>query len=438
MKPISCLATLPVLLAHLPALACTPPSPIDEAGFVRAHVTALPKNARGVMFMPTSRNVRPTDFLLTSGTNQRPIPLTVRRFKDAWWVRIEPAGGFTPGTRYRFRYLPAHGSWRYPDKVDVTIGSDIVDLSGKYEIELAPRAEPRMITTVTSNGSCTAPVTAIVREFSYELPPSAAHYRDALEYAARLRGPLAHNAGFIDAAQPLWSPGPLLYARHAAPRLGTDAGYTNANDAVVAPCGHRAWPRTVLRGAVSFPEVDVALHRTAAVNVDLNGAAATQCTPLTSLIGTMERFTPARALRYVCHPYLGMSYHMGETSLAQRPIEEWELQLSFLFDHSPTCNLVALATLWRDRNVPVDGQTAGRLGDALRQGMASADPAQRRQVIDALHYLAVQLHDGGRTRLTHDLIAPLRSALARELATPHPYRSDQLGYLLKTGDTTAP
>jgi hypothetical protein len=76
---------LPMLVFSLPVWACSPPPQWEESGFVRHEAVRLPKNARGLMFLPPSGKLRTRDFQVSSAEEKRAPRLKIRSFKGQDW-----------------------------------------------------------------------------------------------------------------------------------------------------------------------------------------------------------------------------------------------------------------------------------------------------------------------------------------------------------------
>lgn len=399
--------------ALLPALACTTMREVDQSGFPRHQVTRLPENAVGVMFYSTKGTPKARDFRVESAQDKRPLKVRIRAGHG--WVRVELVGGFQAGASYQFRYLRAHDKWRYPDAVTVAIEHGAVGTAGIYAVDLAPQPIYRVVTVPSSAGACVESVPAVVREFTYSIPSQLASYGDALEYWAdrftvlpiRPRKPQLLEVGRI--LEPELDDhdyrDPLPYAI---------AQYTNRHNAVRAACGTRH-TRLSLAGAVSFPEVDDRVYRTAAVEFDIEGNVDDGCDELQALLQGMRLGTPEVVLRQYCGMELGFEFTMEGKALAELDPSQWERALSFFFGMSPTCDMLALAQLWRGQRALPDAATVARFGAALRQGFKHNDPALRDQALHALAYLMAQMPDETRAEIAPGLLAPLLPVFIDEL-----------------------
>jgi len=429
-----CKGVLAILMsaAFSQATACTPPMQQEESGFVRAGIGHLPNNARGVMFYPASRAPRPADFRVTSAEDRRPLSVRVHAFKGAGWVRLEPVHGFQSGASYRFRYLPRHGNWKYPDAMTVAIDDTAASSEGDYAIELAAAPAYKVIVVPTSSGSCVEPSPAIVQAFTYRIPPSLQRYADALDYSAsivdlaRTGSPMKPPPFVLS-----WTETPTVYEReNASLGMGFSKQYTTRDNAVVAACGTR-WPRMRLTGYVGFAELDPVEHRTPAVEFDLNQDAEGSCDPLDALLRSVDWRAPEPSLRELCHMSAPGSFSMaGQPLRAVEPME-WAFYLGIFRQMSETCTLVALAHLWHTEQASPPPDMLRELGAAIETGWRDAAPADRDAVVHALAYLTDLLPQETRTATAHQLLAPLRSALERALADPHPARPEELTKLIK-------
>lgn len=432
MPLVRCCAALLAWAASSAALACTPPAQLEAAGFSRHDVGHLPKNARGVIFLPENGVPGPGDFRVDSRQDKRPLTLRVHPLPSRATVRLELSGGFQPGAEYAFRYLPAHGQWRHPDAMRVTIDDVTVTTGGRYAIELAPRPAHRVVLVPSSSGSCVEPAPALVQAFHYAVPPALARYRDALDYDTAIDA--ASTSAVVDA----WPAAPALYETPAfSLGLGFSARYTLRDNAVIAACGKR-WGRVRLRGVVGFPEVDDVLHRAAAVEFDMRSKAKGQCGELEALLQTIGGQAPEPVLREVCGVYIGAASASGEPALRTVGLDQWELNLSLFFHMSPTCNLVALAHLWHTRQLDMSPRTLDRIGTALNSGIHHAKPAERDAAVHALAYLVRQLPVETRRGTARQLLAPAQSALVDAVAAPKTTRLDELAGLIISSGTLAP
>ena len=432
MPLVRCCAALLAWAASSAALACTPPAQLEAAGFSRHDVGHLPKNARGVIFLPENGVPGPGDFRVDSRQDKRPLTLRVHPLPSRGTVRLELSGGFQPGAEYAFRYLPAHGQWRHPDAMRVTIDDAVVATDGRYAIELAPRPAHRVVLVPSSSGSCVEPAPALVQAFHYAVPPALARYRDALDYDTAI------DAASTPAVVDTWPAAPALYETPAfSLGLGFSHRYTLRDNAVIAACGKR-WGRVRLRGFIGFPEVDDVLHRSAAVDFDMRSEGKGQCGELEALLQTIDGQAPEPVLREVCRVYIGMAFASGEQPMRNNGLDQWELNLSLFFHMSPTCNLVALAHLWHTRQLDTSPSTLNRLGKALNSGIHHARPAERDAAVHALAYLVGQLPDDTRQATAQHLLAPAQPALVDALAGRDATRLDEIAHLLTASGKLPP
>lgn len=417
-----------MLAAASPGNACSPPARVDEAGFVRTHVGHLPRNAKGLVFLPPSGMPRAADFSVEVAGDSQALKLRVRRIGNSPWVRVEPVNGFRPGARYQFRYLPAHRPWRHPDTQAVTIDALAVDTAGRYAIEPAPRALHRVVTVPTSMGSCTKPAPVLLHAFSHAVPAGLTAYRDALEYEVH---ELAVEGSRIERMDPLaleWGPQsrPSLLGWMSWP----DRVRHGPRDAVIAPCGNR-WNRVRMRSSVAFPELDDRRHATREVVLDFSRGAGGECGELEALVQTMHAGSPEAVLREACRLSLGWEFSAGEISLAGIPVEHWERSLSFPYiEMGPTCDLVALAYLWRSSAREPAPADVDKIAAALQAGFAISDAARRERIVHALAYLLGQLPDRYRRTMAPRLAQPLLPLLVEEFGAPRPRRPDRLAQLI--------
>lgn len=438
MQVIRYCAAMLAWATSVPVLACSPPPHLAQAGFSRHEVGHLPKNARGVIFTPEDSVPGPGDFRVDSTQDRRPLALRVHPLPSRGMVRLELAQGFQPGAQYAFRYLPAHGRWRYPDVMRVTIDDTAVSTGGSYAIEPAPRPAHRVVLVPSSSGSCVAPAPAVVQAFTYAVPSSLARYRDAVDYEASVTMRLRSATSRPPSADPWWPGTPALYdTRDFSLGMGLAKAYTARKNAVIAACGRR-WPNVRLSGAVSFPEVDDLVHRTPAVEIDLNRNVDGQCGELEALLQTVDRQAPEPVLREVCRSYIDMPFALGERALRKVELDQWQRNLELFNAMSSTCNLVALAHLWHTRQLDTSPHTLARLGTALQSGLQHATPEQRDAAVHALAYLVEQLPNDTRSDTARQLLAPAQPALVDALTAPKATRLDELADLLVRSGTLAP
>lgn len=414
-----------VLAVSFPAWACSPPSRYEDSGFDRHEVGRLPKNARGVMFRLSTGAPRPSDFRAESSEDRRPLALRVHAFRDGDWYRLELVHGFRPGARYRFRYLPAHGKfWRHPDRMSVVIDDAAVSTAGRYAIEAAPHAVYRAITVPSSEGSCVVPSPAVLRTFTYAVPPALARYAGALDYDAHLTAGGQAVADWRSTAD--WRQAPVVYeAGGSSFGLGYSGAFTTRRNAVVAACGRR-WKGIRLHGAVRFPEVDEHVYPTAPVDLDFNGNADGQCAPLEALLQTIGPADPEPVLHDLCRiPFSGEKRPLRSITL-----DEWKRSLEFPYGMSPTCDLVAIGYLWRAGQLGTDRQTLSALGTMVANGLRWSEPRHKDQLLHALPYAIDQLPPSKRAKMAKQLLAPMQPVLVDMLAKPRPARPDDLARLL--------
>jgi hypothetical protein len=406
--------------------ACSPPPLRDEAGFVRHHVTHLPKNALGVMFVPLPGTLKPGNFQVLSREDKRRLDVRVRTFKGRGWARLELVQGFQPGASYTFRYLPRHGNWAYPDQMTVRIDESAVSTAGNYAIVPAPRPRHRMIMALNSMGPCIAPYPAVVQEFTYAVPAPLAPYRELLEFDTRSSPApdLITVADFSTMPPSLYRDGSFSLG------LGMRDSYSAVNNAVVSVCG-KPLPRIRVDSVVRFPEVDARSYPVSAVEFNLNRDIEGRCSPLDALVQTVDWRAPEQDLR-------GMCYRHDETPLHRVTLDEWERRLEYFFYMSPTCDLVTLAYLWRTGKYSTTSATIRRLGTALKDGLASGDAATKEAAIHALVYLVAQLPPASRVRMARELLSPAQSWLVEQLASSNPPRPDDIARLIAAGGSLPP
>lgn len=421
------------------ALACTPPVPTVDAGFYRDDVQRLPSNARGVMFFLPSTTPKASDFRISSPDDKRSIELRLDVVGNDSVFRLEPVGGFAPNARYTFEYLPTHGKWRYPDRVNVEIDDVVVDTTGQYAIELAPQPEVRML-EVPGSPACTHPVVALTQPFSYQIPAALAPYRTALEYKTTVRPEPLRGPGKQWNGEGGWPYKMVSY--HATVvwpnRYMTDDFYTGADDVIAASCGHEAL-RGELGGRVAFPEVDDHAYRIEPVTVDLSRNVMGECRPLDALIRTMQAYGAERALNTFCRNVFG--YDPDQSNAAESGAK-WVRALGLLSGLSTTCTLVKLAQVIDTRQYTPDQTAMGQLGTALADGLKSARTERRRpdarpirhdpaflQTVDALEHLTRTLPPNLQPSAAA-VIVPLLPEFAAHLADPAPYRPDAVADLI--------
>jgi len=392
------------------------------------------------MFAPPSNKPEVSDFRITSPDDKRPLALRVHVPRDGGTIRLEPIGGFASNMHYEFTYLPAHGRWRYPDHMSVTIDDAITDTAGSYTIELAPQPEVRMI-VVPGSPACTQPEVAVTQPFSYRTPAAVAPYRAALVYGTDVRPEPLPEPGNKKSELHGW---PLqlasYYATISGPYgRGLDEHYTGADDVIVASCDQRQL-RGELSGSVSFPELDDQVYRVAPVQADLSGNVLGQCRPLDALTRTMQVYGAQKAFQAVCGRTHIVDDDLKQSDIAART-EAWERALGFLYGLSPTCQLVTLAHATSTRQYLPDQKTMERLGAALEEGLRRAEPMWRAngkpaeeepeylQSIDALDYLMRELPQDLQPNASAMLV-PLLPRLVTHLAEPKVYRPDVVAALI--------
>lgn len=420
--------------------ACSPPASMLDAGFYRQNVGHLPRNARGVVFFPPSKKPKVSDFKITSPDDKRPLALRVHVLRNGDTIRLEPIGGFAPNMHYEFKYLSAHDRWRYPDHMSVAIDDAIVDTAGTYTVELAPQPEVRMI-VVPGSPACVEPVVAVTQPFSYRTPAALAPYRAALVYGTDvrpepLREPNKKKIEFLGWPIQLASYYATIYWPYGQE---ADEHYTGADDVIVASCDRRRL-RGDMSGRVSFPELDDKVYRVAHVRVDLSRNVLGQCRPLDALTRTMQVYGPKKALKTVCGRIHHFDDDQKQTDVAART-DAWEWAFGFLYELSPTCELVTLADALSTRQYLPDRKAMGRLGTALEEGLLGAErmwsangkPAEEEpeylQSIDALGYLMRELPKDLQPNASAMLV-PLLPRLVTHLAEPKVYRPDVVAALI--------
>lgn len=415
------------LVAALPGQACTPRPFAVQAGFVRAHVERLPMNARGVVFLPPSGMPRVADFRLESPGNGRPLDVRVRRIGDGPWVRIEPVAGFEPGSRYLFRYLPAHPTWRHADTQAVSIDAIAADTSGSYAIDPAPQAVNRIV-TVPADASCTKPVPVVVQEFGYRIPSALHPYRNALHYDVP-------QLGDVSAATVRKYPIAIAWVAKDPPAVASWLSYDTPNprmarDAVIAACGNR-WRRVGIRASISFPELEDRRHVTPEATLDLSRGAGGECEALGNLLDTLRAGAPETVMREACRLSLGYDFAKGKLGLANIPVEDLERNLEYpVTEMTPTCELVALAQRWRGAHRKPAPEFVNRIGTSLQRGFAWVDAEKRAQTVHALAYLLDQLPERFRDGTAPRLVRPILPLLVDELTSTHPRRPGELARLI--------
>lgn len=423
-------ALLAMALLAMPfhAMACSPPPMTSDAGFYRSYATRLPKNAQGVMFFSPAGVPRASQFQLSSDSDKRTLSLRVRSIANSQLVRLEPIGGFKPGARYHFRYRSKHGAWSYPDTLSVSIDNASVDTVGHYALDLAPRLVQRIVHVPTSQGTCTKPVPVVVQAFSHRVPAALEAYRDVLDY-------YTVSSNVASGRQSQKEPITVEWNAHSEPVIETQMSFPRigqANDAVIAPCYNR-WKRVRLRSAVAFPELDDQVRSIGEVELDLSRAMPGECGELESLIQSLNAGTPDRVMREACGPSLDGRYRFGQLGLADFTIDDWERSLSFAFDMSPTCNLVALSQLWKTAHGSPAPAFVDRIAAALRQGFAGSDAGLRSQTVHGLAYLLLQLPERQRQDVGPRLVGPSLPILVEELGQPRPNRANEVAALIISG-----
>jgi len=415
------------LAVALPGQACTPPPLSVEAGFARAHVQHLPRNAKGVVFLPLSGIPRASDFRLESVDDGRSVALRIRRIEDTPWVRIEPIGGFEPGVRYLFRYLPAHPRWRHADAQAVTIDDATVDSAGRYALALAPQTVNRVV-TVPAGASCTKPIPVVLQEFAYAIPPALQRYQDALHYDVSFLGATTSTLARKDPMAIAWTSGdnPALLSW-----LSWNTPYPRKpRDAVIAPCANQ-WRRVPMRARISFPELDDRRHLTREVSMDLRRAAAGECGPLEAILQSMQAGSPDTVLRQACRLSLGFGVFGKPGRPADIPVEDFERSLEYpITEMTPTCEMIVLAQLWRGAARKPDQAFVNRVGAALQRGFAWVDGEKREQTVHALVYLLDQLPGRFHHGMARRLVRPMLPLLVDELAAARPRRPGELARLI--------
>ncbi len=379
------------------------------------------------MFLPLSGIPRAEDFRLESVDDGRMVALRIRRIEDTPWVRVEPIGGFTPGVRYLFRYLPAHPRWRHADTQAVTIDDAAVDTAGQYALALAPQTVNRVV-TVPAGASCSKPVPAVLQEFAYAIPPTLQRYRDALHYDVSFLGATSSTLARKDPMEIALSSGdsPALLSW-----LSWNTPYPRKpRDAVIAPCANQ-WRRVPMHARISFPELDDRRHLTPEVTMDLRRAAAGECGPLEAVLQSMRAGSPDTVLRQACRLSLGFGDFGQHGRPADIPIEDFERSLEYpITEMTPTCEMIVLAQRWRGAARKPDPVFVNRVGAALQRGFAWVDGAKREQTVHALVYLLDQLPERFHEGMARRLVKPMLPLLVDQLAAARPRRPGELARLI--------
>ena len=420
------------------SVACSPPEPALDAGFYRDNVSQLPRNARGVMFLPPSTKPKASDFKLTSPDDKRPLALRLHSLGKSGQIRLEPVGGFAPKARYTFQYLPAHERWRYPDRMSVTIDDKVVDTAGAYAIELAPQPEIRMI-VVPGSPACIEPAVALAQPFSYRIPAALLPYRAALKYGTDVAPERSPNSNKAMPGLAGWPFQPTSYYStiFLPHREIIDDYYSGADDVIVAACDQPRL-RGKLTGSVAFPELDDKAYRAAPVTIDLSKKVVGKCRPLDALTRTMQVYGAEKALGAVCDRTYGFDPNPSNSAAST---DRWERALEMLYDLSPTCTLVSLEHAISRRQYAPDRNAMGRMGAALAEGLrvarvswlAEHKPAESEpvflQTVDGLDYLMRGLPAPLRPN-TSAMLSPLLPELTVRLAEQKPYRPDAVAALI--------
>lgn len=414
----------------VPALACSPAPQYEPSGFPRAEVSRLPKNALGVMFVGKSVPLA-SEFRVESAEDKRPHQLRIRTLKGVDWVRVELVHGFQPGARYRFRYLPAHGEWAWPDQVTVSIDDAKVDTAGSYAI--VPAAQPiHRIVHVPGSAMCVEPLPVVAQEFTYALPASLGAYRETLAYLVERPVVPLKTKDFRRPSMIGWPTGPDIYhtPQTGFGRRGHAKEYTAYRNAVVAPCGN-SWSRVRLRAGIAFPELDDKVHRPAPVEINLARPVEGGCGDLEVLLQTMHGRFAEKELNLVCGAhYPGGTDYMTDRQFAALTAAQWDLHLTQFNGISATCHMMGLSRAWEVSQRGPDAATAGALGNSMQHAFKRHDPPVRDEALHSLHWLLARLPEAERTRVAPHLLAPLLPVLVATLAEPRPKRPDELARLL--------
>lgn len=411
-------------MAAVPVWACSPPLRRDVAGFERHDVGTLPRNARGVMFIPVSGKPASRDFVLKSDRDASPMAVRIRSMGGTA-VRVEPVHGFQAGARYTFRYVVPHGNWFYPDTMTVAIDARTVDTGGKYALVLAPRPVRRVV-VIPGSSACVEPIPAVVQEFTHTVPAALLPYAASLAYDVQVTGS-AGRPGPV----PRWGLAePAVYSALVQLSGMENPVYDTYEDALIAQCGRRM-PPIVLRGRVRFPEVDDRDHVTPSRTVEL-ARAATVCDELDALLQTVAQRPFEQALRAVCGSQIAGFSVTGKQSLSALTPGDWAFQLEFFVDTmSPTCNLVGLAYVMHTGQFSTTPAALNSLATALRQGLPIAGPEQRDAALHALSYLVEQLPPATRAATARHLLAPSQALLVKALGEQKPVRPDEITRLIR-------
>lgn len=289
------LFTLSALLLTGAAAACSCPVP-ERAGFIHASLKHLPANARGALFLAPGGMppVDADDFVITSDAAPDRLPAALsypdvgaaHRLRGQQLVRIGPARGFTPGTRYTIRYTGEAHNWRHAANIEFLI--DPAPLApGALHYQIVPEGPPqrRLQLMGDGRGSCSSHQPVIAQEFRYVLPAALLPYRQAVMFFSEER----KGEKYID---------------RNFPATGCDdpfaeTAYGDERDLIQADCSA---PRGVhsVRGQAGFLEVEDHLQTTAAFTTDFGRAAGRACHGMGMLKEALQRGERERALDLVC------------------------------------------------------------------------------------------------------------------------------------------
>lgn len=197
-------------------------------------------------------------------------------------VRIGPIGSFKPGVKYTIKYLGKAESWAFPISVQLTIDQKNVELdSDAYKIILDGNPRRKLLSLITSSGSCTSMQPAIAQDFHYALPASHQAYAETIMFFSFHSGPPSDD--FYE------RPTVSLYTQSlCSGRIFGSTAFEGANDLLLASCSKSVDPVSLV-GWAGFLEVEDKLHKTDMVNIGFDQASGSACTGFGILKEALER-----------------------------------------------------------------------------------------------------------------------------------------------------
>lgn len=325
----------------------------EDAGFIHAQLERLPANARGVLFrLPQGEvNLPPdSDFVITSDRDGSAMKARLTLLAEVIGheqqprlLRVAPAGGFRPGTRYTISYRGSHENWVYPASTAFTVDHAVL-APGAYHIAVTAKPARRLLPLPEDVG-CSSNAVVVAAEFQYALPAHYAPYRAAMMVDSAQRAsdntfrPVAYQASLCDVV-----------------RQGV-SGLPDGKELVHASCGQGQRTITV-RGRAGLLEVEDRLRATNELTIALPQAAGDACSATAMLNEAVARGDLARIRELACQ-VSNEAWREGAMSTVTRPTFGTLFALTRLRATIPEHCIGGLAYKWREEARSAFGPVQG-------------------------------------------------------------------------------